>query len=107
MCNDWSKPRLLELKTILMHWVERASGSLFVLRGHEMFKCKAKDSAPTTEEDLDTMQIRRDVLAFYNYARRIDFQGTLKEFVHQTVILLFDTCARQKGIQLVVAEEMD
>ena len=90
-----------------MYWVERASGSLFVLRGHEMFKCKAKDSAPTTEEDLDTMQIRRDVLAFYNYARRIDFQGTLKEFVHQTVILLFDTCARQKGIQLVVAEEID
>ena len=49
----------------------------------------------------------QDVLVFYNYARRIDFQGTLKEFVHQTVILLFDTYARQKGIQLVLAEEID
>ena len=72
-----------------------------------MFKCKAKDSAPTTEEDLDTMQIRRDVLAFYNYARSKGHEGTMKRFLDETVTLFFNMYARQKGIRLVVAEEVD
>ena len=51
------------------------------LRGHEMLKCKAKDSAPTTEEGLDTVQVSQKVLALYDYARSKGYEGTMKRFL--------------------------
>jgi len=70
-----------------------------------MFKCKAKHPAPTTEEDLDTMQVTRRVSLFYDYVRRKGYEGTLEEFVDEVVRGFFNICAWQKGIQLVEVEE--
>jgi len=77
------------------------------LRGHEILTHKTKDSAPTTEEELDTVEISQRVLAFYNYARSKGHEGTMKRFLDETVTLFFNMYARQKGIRLVVAEEVD
>ena len=77
------------------------------LRGHEMLKCKAEDSASTTEEDLDTVQVSERVLAFYNYARNKGYEGTMKKFLDETVTLFFNMYARQKGIRLIMAEGVD
>ena len=77
------------------------------LRGHEMLKCKAEDSASTIEEDLDTVQVSERVLAYYNYVRKKGYEGTMKRFLDETVTLFFDMYARQKGIRLIMAEPID
>ena len=69
-----------------------------------MFKCKAKDLTPTTEEDSGTIQVSQEVLQFYNDARLEGFEGTIEEFVDQAVAGYFRICARLKGKKLVRIE---
>jgi len=76
------------------------------LRGHEMFKCKAKNPAPANEEDSDTIHVSSRVQAYYHYLVDKGYEKTLEEFVDEAVTALFDIYARQKGIQLVLAEEI-
>ena len=68
-----------------------------------MFVHKEKHPAPTptTEEDLDTVQVSQKVLQFYSYARSKGFEGTIEEFLDQTVAAFFHGYARLKGIKLV------
>ena len=86
-------------------WLRTPQG----LRGHEMFVHKEEHPAPTptTEEDLDTVQVSQTVLKYYNYAGRKGFVGTIEEFLDQTVTRYCHLTARLNGKQLVEIERID
>lgn len=65
------------------------------LRGHEMFKCKARPPAPMTEEIPDTIPVSTRMRAYYEYLRRKGYENTIENFVDEILDMFFGIYAEQ------------